>query len=184
MATFIKDCEPRCDGSFCGDDSCGGACGVCGDSDSCNGLDGRCYLANCQPQCAERECGEDGCGGTCGTCSNDLFCLGASIATEEDDEATPTSTCTAFPECGHFLPTCDGCTNSQLCGSDCLCYDSPEELPDLVVVESDLLEEMHLHDAFSSDELCSSGKVRKRARTPSAPPLVHFHCPEPRTRGS
>lgn len=146
IATFIKDCEPKCDGSFCGDDSCGGACGVCDEGDECNGSDGRCYLANCQPQCAERECGEDGCGGLCGTCSNNLFCLGVSITSEEEDEATPTSTCTAFAECDHFHPTCDGCTDSQLCGSDCLCYDSPEDLPDLVVVESDMLEEMYLHD--------------------------------------
>jgi hypothetical protein len=55
-------CTPNCDGMVCGDDGCGGHCGVCLFG-SCN--DGVCV---CTPDCAGKECGNDGCGGICNSC--------------------------------------------------------------------------------------------------------------------
>ncbi len=72
-ATFVRNCEPECDGNFCGADLCGAQCGSCGDGETCNLEDTRCYPSDCEPQCAgvNRVCGADGCGGTCGTCGGD-----------------------------------------------------------------------------------------------------------------
>ncbi|KAG7349079.1 glycosyl hydrolase family 16 protein [Nitzschia inconspicua] len=154
ITTFINGCIPLCDGNFCGDDQCGGSCGDCGEGNVCN-VDHRCYPENCEPQCTDRECGEDGCGGYCGTCDDGLFCLGESILTDEDDEELPTSACTSFQVCDHMNPTCDGCEESQVCGTDCQCYDSPNALPDLVVVEEGMLNEMYLHDVDFPESSCS-----------------------------
>jgi hypothetical protein len=47
----------------CGDDGCGGSCGLCAADRSCDG--GACV---CVPDCTGRTCGDDGCGGSCGSC--------------------------------------------------------------------------------------------------------------------
>ena len=57
-------CQPDCGGKMCGDDGCGGICGLCeGAQEICD--QGQCV---CQPACDGKECGEDGCGGECGGC--------------------------------------------------------------------------------------------------------------------
>lgn len=33
---YISDCTPKCQGKVCGDDGCGGQCGVCGEGEDCN----------------------------------------------------------------------------------------------------------------------------------------------------
>jgi hypothetical protein len=154
VTTFVNDCVPLCDGNFCGDDKCGGSCGQCGEGTVCQ-VDNRCYPKNCEPQCSTRECGEDGCGGLCGTCDEGLYCLGESIQTEEEGDDTPPSSCTAFEVCDNMNPTCDGCESSQICGSDCQCYDSPGALPDLVVLEQGMLDEMFLQDVEFPDTSCA-----------------------------
>ena len=150
---FVNGCVPLCDGNFCGDDQCGGTCGSCADGETCNLSDNRCYISDCQPQCSTRECGEDGCGGSCGKCQGGLYCLGDSITTE--DGSIPPSTCESFPVCDHFNPVCSNCSSSQICGSDCNCYDSLESLADLVVIEKDMLDEMFLQDVMIPESSCA-----------------------------
>ena len=56
-------CQPNCEGKECGDDGCGGACGLCDGDDVCD--DGVCQ-AYCEPDCQGKECGaDDGCGEPC-----------------------------------------------------------------------------------------------------------------------
>ncbi|MFH1529661.1 MAG: VWA domain-containing protein [Pseudomonadota bacterium] len=58
-------CEPSCGGIQCGPDGCGGSCGWCSASQSCQG--GQCVdPGDCVPDCGEKLIGEeDGCGGVC-----------------------------------------------------------------------------------------------------------------------
>jgi hypothetical protein len=66
-------CVSNCAGRTCGDNGCGGSCGVCPSGQSCNG--NTCVaMMMCQPQCAGRMCGPDGCGGMCGTCPSGGSC--------------------------------------------------------------------------------------------------------------
>jgi hypothetical protein len=67
-------CEPICDGRECGDDGCGGHCGLCEDGLVCDR--GTC-ASSCEPECAGRFCGDDGCGGSCGTCGPLFECSGS-----------------------------------------------------------------------------------------------------------
>jgi hypothetical protein len=73
-----KDCTPDCTGMDCGDDGCGGTCGVCDPSQQCDA--GAC---TCAPLCAGKLCGDDGCGGVCGECAAGQACeAGACVASE------------------------------------------------------------------------------------------------------
>jgi hypothetical protein len=65
-------CTPNCGGKQCGADGCGGTCGTCGASQTCNASD-QC-VASCLPSCEMKGCGSDGCGGSCGTCAAGLTC--------------------------------------------------------------------------------------------------------------
>ena len=58
-------CTPSCAGIQCGPDGCGGTCGWCSGSQSCQG--GQCVdPGDCVPDCADQLVGaEDGCGGVC-----------------------------------------------------------------------------------------------------------------------
>jgi len=62
-------CIPDCTGKECGDDGCGGACGICEIQDEC--VAGACV---CVPACEGKECGDDGCGGECGQCTDGSAC--------------------------------------------------------------------------------------------------------------
>ena len=125
-------CAPNCAGRECGDDGCGGSCGVCpagsacaggqcapgcGDG-ACSGLEtcgscpGDCPCdadtvchqdACCAPDCAGKVCGGDGCGGTCGACPAGTSC----------DQGT------CAPGCGDGL--CAGAETCETCPSDCAC---------------------------------------------------------------
>ncbi len=83
----VQSCFPDCDGKECGDDGCGGNCGVCAQGWVCSpnsGLceplcgDGTCDVSEdailcpidcCVPDCAGLECGPDPvCGQSCGAC--------------------------------------------------------------------------------------------------------------------
>jgi len=168
-AIFVKGCQPQCDGNFCGDDNCGGKCGACpalgdGTARECR-ADNRCYNTTCLPQCANRTCGEDGCGGSCGTCPTDQYCLGESIdpdlgggaeEAETGDGGAPASECKVYKKCIHHNPTCDpGCGADEFCGNDCTCYANATNMPDVVVVEEDLIGSIHLHDVFFPNTSCS-----------------------------
>ena len=61
-------CKTDCSGKVCGDDGCGGVCGIC-EWGAC--VAGAC---SCEPDCEGKVCGPDGCGGSCGECANDTHC--------------------------------------------------------------------------------------------------------------
>lgn len=69
-------CAPICQGQgrHCGDDGCGGTCGLCEDDRVCS-ASGQCL--SCTPHCEGRECGNDGCEGSCGECDAEqlLVCM-------------------------------------------------------------------------------------------------------------
>lgn len=74
-------CEPSCDGKICGDNGCGGTCGVCAADQMCDAT-GQCV---CAPSCTNEDdtpkmCGDDGCGGNCGTCTTGEQCVKGACA--------------------------------------------------------------------------------------------------------
>jgi hypothetical protein len=74
-------CTPSCDGKSCGDNGCGGVCGACASTHTCD--NGRCV---CTRSCAPANaCGPDGCGDSCGTCTGDRTC--------QSGQCTCTSVC-------------------------------------------------------------------------------------------
>ena len=89
-------CAPGCDGKTCGDDGCGGSCGVCPEGTAC-GDTGQCEA--CAPSCDGKACGDDGCGGSCGSCPSELEC----------DEGAP-----GGAACVSCAPKCQG----KACGDD------------------------------------------------------------------
>lgn len=74
------NCVLNCEGKTCGDsDGCGGICGGCSESSSCQ-REEQSYscvvLENaCTPHCEDKQCGEDGCGGVCGDCGKAFACI-------------------------------------------------------------------------------------------------------------
>lgn len=64
-------CLPDCDDRECGQDGCGGSCGLCPDNKPVCSF-GKCVA--CSPDCVNKECGPDGCGKTCGTCPQGFSC--------------------------------------------------------------------------------------------------------------
>ncbi len=101
-------CWPQCADRECGDDGCGGVCGVCeGHQAYCR--EGQCV---CVPVCLERECGTDGCGGSCGDCPVYHVC--------SDD-----GTCVCLPVCGGKQcgsDNCGGLCGMCGCGHTCVAY--------------------------------------------------------------
>ena len=101
-------CVPDCEGKDCGDDGCGGLCGVQGTENGCSSVfphcneDGLCEAAPpaCIAECDGKDCGPDGCGGVCGDCTTSKLCVGGVCKT----------------------PLCDGQCGSgapQWCGAGC-----------------------------------------------------------------
>lgn len=141
---FAKDgCVPKCDGVYCGgDDGCGGNCGVCGDGETC--LKGRCLPSPCFPQCDGKECGDDGCGGQCGFCPGEKLCVVA------------TGRCDSFAACDNMRPTCNpGCSPAEFCGTDCQCHLVDAPLPDLVVDEKRLRDEILFDNVYVTENSCA-----------------------------
>jgi hypothetical protein len=159
---FVEGCQPKCDGAFCGSDSCGGTCGSCDTGFTCRTSDARCYETDCVPSCGtanNRSCGEDGCGGSCGDCGANSGCVHASITWEDGEEvfnnaSVPPSYCQFIPTCDHFAPNCTGCNSTQYCGSDCTCYDVSEALPDFIVHPGDARDDMYLHQVDVTNTSC------------------------------
>jgi hypothetical protein len=74
----VPTCSPNCDAKVCGNNGCGGSCGLCGAGTYC--VDSTCVTdcapncpddANCIPDCEGKRCGDDACGGSCGSCTLD-----------------------------------------------------------------------------------------------------------------
>ena len=101
------DCGLPCENEVCGDDGCGGSCGLCpGWQDACTG--GQCI---CQINCEGKECGADGCGGECGDCPGEqMHCVEGGV-------------CQCFGSCGGNECGDDGCGEScGECPDDKVCH--------------------------------------------------------------
>ena len=99
-------CLPDCEGKECGDDACGGSCGVCDDGNPCT--DDECHLeASCvykhnsldcddYDPCTEDDvCGEGTCAGESKSCTDGLECT--------DDLCQPDGACTNPLSLGYCL---------------------------------------------------------------------------------
>jgi len=92
-----QTCTPNCEGKTCGDDGCGGVCGQCTDTQTCNASG----VCECTPiDCAGRECGANGCNGFCGTdaqgkCPTGKTCstLGKCVSTCQPNSCSGHGTC-------------------------------------------------------------------------------------------
>ena len=113
-------CTPQCAGKQCGSDGCGGSCGNCAPTETCNAAS-QCE-AGCTADCTGKACGTDGCGGSCGDCAADEVCnpLGACIAACTPD-------CTG-KSCGD--DTCGGSCGD--CGNGESCDGAGQCIPDCV----------------------------------------------------
>ena len=123
-------CSPECTDRNCGDDGCGGSCGLCAPGDTCE--EGKCPI--CVPDCTSKECGIDGCGGYCG--NGDAATQGC----EQGDLGCDNGMCMAGPgdcsgkECGSDgadgscgTCPCDSCEPDQWsCNESGLCEAPPE----------------------------------------------------------
>ena len=97
--TPVDTCQPECEGKECGDDGCGGLCGLCDDSDACTDdscMDGLCVFTSNADACDDGvDCTVDGC--------------------------DPASGCTFTPDdgvCDDGIPcTTDSCDPVDGCGS-------------------------------------------------------------------
>ncbi len=128
----LPECEGDCSGKECGDNGCGGSCGLCPEGEGC--FDNVCKPGPCVPQCEDAECGADGCGGVCGECPADEpvcklgqctqgSCVDDCAGKECGDDGCGGS-CGACPpfyyECvaGQCVSTCEPDCVGKECGSD------------------------------------------------------------------
>jgi len=103
--------RPDCGDRVCGDDGCGGDCGVCPGGHHC--VEGTCEACSCEG----RACGDDGCGVSCGECRDDDPC------TADSCEAGACRFDPLPPE----TPCDDGdpCTSGDRCQADGTCKGLP-----------------------------------------------------------
>lgn len=99
-------CTPSCGSNQCGDDGCGGSCGVCDAGFSC--VNGMCKN-DCKANCTDKVCGDDGCGGSCGECSDGDTC-DAGICNSCTADCTDKSC--GSDGCGG---TCGECKDAETC---------------------------------------------------------------------
>lgn len=101
---FPPSCVPQCQGKRCGDNGCGGFCGLCPAGEMC--VDGQC---GCDSSCEGKECGNNGCGDPCGECS------GAGRVCDPAGRCC-TPSC-AGKNCGDdgCGGSCGNCTGAQVC---------------------------------------------------------------------
>ena len=110
-------CVPQCQGKTCGDDGCGGQCGLCNDAKKPACIDGKC-ADSCKPKpmlCAYNACGPDGCGGSCGTCGKDFECVSGDC--QPTVKAPDPTSCSGH--CGSQAPA--GCHCQPGCVADKTC---------------------------------------------------------------
>jgi len=93
----VKTCTPNCTGKQCGDDGCGGSCGICSAGYTCQNWTCVNNTPTCIPKCAGKYCGSNGCGGSCGTCSAGYTCIQDKYCAQTSEPEEPPveeSTCT------------------------------------------------------------------------------------------
>jgi hypothetical protein len=106
-----KECVSECDQKNCGDDGCGGDCGLCINLDKC--LNGKC----CTPKCDQKNCGDDGCGGSCGACSKEQTCVNGVCCPGIGGETCKGREC-GDDGCGG---SCGACSKKQKCLNGVCC---------------------------------------------------------------
>ncbi len=105
-------CQPQCTDKACGGDGCGGICGQCKPSETCN-ADGKCVQGNeCVPNCSGKECGPNGCGGQCGICGGGDTCTQGQCIDPNNCDASCSGKECGPDGCGG---TCGTCLPSQSC---------------------------------------------------------------------
>ena len=102
-------CQPSCVSSNglkkqCGDDGCGGSCGICPVGTTCDQTAFKCVPA-CTPSCLGKKCGDDGCGGVCGVCPAGQACTNGQ--------------CVASKSCSQVLQCALDCNLGPLCTLGC-----------------------------------------------------------------
>jgi hypothetical protein len=106
VADLPPPCVPDCAGKECGEDGCGGTCGLCPTDHKCT-EEFTCILF-CEPKCTGKQCGDDGCGGSCGDCPFQMACFEGS--------------CQCNPQCNGKDCGPDGCGGScGTCLQDFIC---------------------------------------------------------------
>ncbi|MBT9556692.1 MAG: hypothetical protein IV100_11720 [Myxococcales bacterium] len=115
VAACLPECIPQCSGKNCGPDGCGGICGSCGATETCNPSG----VCECVKLCAASNgCGSDGCGGTCGTCTGNGVCQAFGTPAPVGDPRTDPNlffrVCQCVPDCTGKDCGPDGCGGS--CG--------------------------------------------------------------------
>lgn len=113
-----EGCVPECpeDAAACGDDGCGGSCGLCGPLELCQ--DGLC---TCSPQCDVVQCGPDPvCGEPCATCPGSLECIDGGCGC---DPQCGERQCGASPGCPGV--SCGVCPAGETCNADGRCECEP-----------------------------------------------------------
>ncbi len=122
-------CQPDCVDKDCGGDGCGGSCGSCTGTDTCDNS-GKCVP--CQADCTGKVCGDDGCGGSCGTCNTGEHCDNGACVTGGMPPGDPCPNGDA--DCPTEWPTClsgggttycsKACTTDTDCGDPNCCLDA------------------------------------------------------------
>ncbi|PKN55582.1 MAG: hypothetical protein CVU56_20565 [Deltaproteobacteria bacterium HGW-Deltaproteobacteria-14] len=115
-------CTPSCAGKQCGDNGCGGTCGTCSGTTSCNAA-GQC-VGGCTPSCAGKQCGDNGCGGTCGTCTGATTCNPSGQCVASAGQCGGDSLNTCLGRCGLF-------NEAWTCQCDAQCATTGDCCPDL-----------------------------------------------------
>ncbi len=122
-------CVPACaGGKECGPDGCGGSCGQCGDTQTCD-ASGHC-VGQCTPSCGGAECGSDGCSGSCGTCGSGEMCSGGQCVCEPQCADAGVPRFCGDDACGGSCGTCGAgyvCSNPSdtTQASSCTCEEDP-----------------------------------------------------------
>ncbi|HUU03311.1 MAG TPA: hypothetical protein VM425_17895 [Myxococcota bacterium] len=108
-------CQPDCAGRNCGDDGCGGSCGNCSGTDTCeaNGI-----CRPCRPDCTGNVCGDDGCGGFCDNCSADQHCVHDTCIAGAGEPGDPCPD--GDSDCPPKWPTCLSGGGQTYCSRACI----------------------------------------------------------------
>lgn len=111
----IKDgCIPDCVGKQCGSDGCGGLCGQCKPTETCN-AQGVCSEDNvCVANCQDKVCGPDGCGSICGTCGGSQACVQGACLDPNNCTADCDGKSCGSDGCGG---SCGTCKPSEFCSA-------------------------------------------------------------------
>ena len=111
-------CEPACDGKNCGDDGCGGSCGVCVDAGDDPCVTEACLNGLCSPQVVDDVPCDDG-----NPCTGEDLCFGGECSPgallPPEELAELECTC-------HDDGDCEGLEDGDLCNGTLLCEKAGE----------------------------------------------------------